>query len=101
MDILYIISSPHRPHFDYSQHYSVHGYKELEIPPGPNGEHQIDKNGLHIWPRGQFMMIALPNLDGSFTVTLFYDMAGFAALDTKEKVTDPALALITQQCSIH
>jgi len=41
---------------------------------------------LHIWPRGQFMMIALPNLDGSFTVTLFYDMAGFAELNTKEKV---------------
>lgn len=67
----------------------MHGYKELEIPPGPNGAHLLDKNGLHIWPRGQFMMIALPNLDGSFTVTLFYDMAGFAALDTKEKVRGP------------
>jgi kynurenine 3-monooxygenase len=82
------MSMLYMPHFDYSQHYSSHGYKELEIPPGPNGTHQLDKNGLHIWPRGQFMMIALPNLDGSFTVTLFYDMAGFAALDTKEKVLE-------------
>jgi kynurenine 3-monooxygenase len=48
-----------------------HGYKELHIPPGPNGEFLLEKNALHIWPRHQFMMIALPNFDGSFTCTLF------------------------------
>lgn len=48
-----------------------HGYKELHIPPGPNGEYLLEKNALHIWPRHKFMMIALPNFDGSFTCTLF------------------------------
>jgi kynurenine 3-monooxygenase len=48
-----------------------HGYKELHVPPGPNGEFLLEKNALHIWPRHQFMMIALPNFDGSFTCTLF------------------------------
>ena len=53
-----------------------HDYKELEIPAGPNGEHQIDKEALHIWPRGGYMLIGLPNLDGSFTVTLFMPKQG-------------------------
>ncbi|MGD1844775.1 MAG: FAD-dependent oxidoreductase [Salibacteraceae bacterium] len=69
--------------FNYSQHYLPHGYKELTIPPGPNGTFQIDKNALHIWPRGQYMLIALPNLDGSFTCTLFFPYEGapsFASL---------------------
>jgi len=57
--------------FSYSQNYLTHGYKELEIPASKNGEHQISKDYLHIWPRGDYMVIALPNLDGSFTVTLF------------------------------
>jgi len=48
-----------------------HGYKELHIPPGQNGEFLLEKNALHIWPRHKFMMIALPNFDGSFTCTLF------------------------------
>ncbi len=48
-----------------------HGYKELEIPPGESGGYQIEKNALHIWPRGDYMIIALPNMDGSFTVTMF------------------------------
>lgn len=48
-----------------------HGYKELHIPPGDNDSFLIEKNALHIWPRHQFMMIALPNFDGSFTCTLF------------------------------
>lgn len=78
------------PRFNYSQDYLSHSYKELEIPPGPNGEHLIEKNALHIWPRGSYMLIALPNLDGSFTVTLFLAQSGeensFDALDTKEKV---------------
>lgn len=79
------------PMFDYSQSYLSHGYKELVIPPNPDGTHKIDKNCLHIWPRGEFMMIALANLDGSFTVTLFFPMEGdlsFATIDTPEKVKD-------------
>jgi kynurenine 3-monooxygenase len=57
--------------FSYSQNYLTHGYKELEIPADGSGNHQISKDHLHIWPRGDYMLIALPNLDGSFTVTLF------------------------------
>ena len=65
--------------FSYSQNYLNHGYKELEIPADKNGNHQISKSHLHIWPRGDFMLIALPNMDGSFTVTLFlsYDEGEF------------------------
>jgi kynurenine 3-monooxygenase len=59
------------PRFSYSQHYENYGYKELIIPSGKDGSFQLDKNALHIWPRGNFMLIALPNLDGSFTCTLF------------------------------
>ncbi|WP_272021986.1 FAD-dependent oxidoreductase [Olleya namhaensis] len=57
--------------FSYSQNYLTHGYKELEIPASAEKKHQISKDYLHIWPRGEYMLIALPNLDGSFTVTLF------------------------------
>lgn len=57
--------------FSQSQEYLQHGYKELEIPPNTDGSHQLSKEHLHIWPRGDFMLIALPNLDGSFTATLF------------------------------
>ncbi|MFN2501774.1 MAG: FAD-dependent oxidoreductase [Pyrinomonadaceae bacterium] len=57
--------------FNFSQSWLEHGYKELHIPPGPNGEFLLEKNALHIWPRQKFMMIALPNFDGSFTCTLF------------------------------
>ncbi len=75
--------------FDYQQFYIDAGYKELVIPAGPSGEHLIEKNCLHIWPRGSFMMIALPNMDGSFTCTLFFQMEGklsFDAIKTKEEV---------------
>lgn len=68
---------------------STHGYKELTIPAGNRGNFQIDANALHVWPRGGFMMIALPNLDRSFTVTLFLAMEGpesFATLDSPEAV---------------
>lgn len=77
--------------FSYSQNYLNHGYKELEIPADKNGNHQISKDHLHIWPRGDFMLIALPNMDGSFTVTLFlsYDEGeyNFKNLTTEEKIT--------------
>lgn len=62
--------------FDYSQSYLSHGYKELYIPPGPGGTFQLEKHALHIWPRGGYMMIALPNRDGSFTCTLFWPFDG-------------------------
>lgn len=75
--------------FQYQQYYIDAGYKELTIPAGKNGEFLLEKNALHIWPRGSYMMIALPNIDGSFTCTLFFPFEGeksFAALDSKEKV---------------
>jgi kynurenine 3-monooxygenase len=75
--------------FQYQQFYIDFGYKELTIPAGENGHFLLEKNALHIWPRGNYMMIALPNTDGSFTCTLFFPFEGqvsFAALDSKEKV---------------
>ena len=77
--------------FDYSQDYLKEGYKELNIPPAENGGWRMEKNALHIWPRGKFMLIALPNFDGSFTCTLFFPFEGeysFTSLDTKEKMLD-------------
>ena len=71
--------------FNLSQQWLEHGYKELHIPPAADGGFLLDKNALHIWPRHQFMMIALPNWDGSFTCTLFLahgsGPAGAAAFD--------------------
>lgn len=91
--------------FNYSQEFISYGYKELCIPPSKDGKHQIEKNALHIWPRKNFMLIALPNLDGSFTCTLFLSSEGkesFAMLDTPQKATSffeqyfpDALALLT------
>lgn len=75
--------------FEYSQHYIEAGYKELIIPPGENGKFLLEKNALHIWPRGSFMMIALPNPDGNFTCTLFLPFEGeksFAKLNTRDAV---------------
>jgi kynurenine 3-monooxygenase len=66
-----------------------HGYKELSIPPGPGGRHRIEAGGLHIWPRGGFMLIALPNPGGDFTLTLFMPdegRHGFDSLDDSTKV---------------
>lgn len=62
--------------FDYSQEFMKLGYKELHIPANTDGTHKIDKNSLHIWPRGNFMLMALANLDGSFTCTLFMPFEG-------------------------
>jgi len=77
--------------FEYNQHYIDCGYKELIIPAGKNGEFLLDKNALHIWPRGSFMMIALPNPDGNFTCTLFLPFEGeksFSNLKTDEQVEE-------------
>lgn len=63
-----------------------HSYKELTIPSGPDGKHQMDPNALHIWPRGGYMLIALPNTDGSFTATLFLPNGGDSGFDN---FTDP------------
>jgi kynurenine 3-monooxygenase len=66
-----------------------HGYKELSILPATGGGFRMEKNALHIWPRGEYMLIALPNIDGSFTVTLFLPNQGeesFQALTTPEAV---------------
>jgi kynurenine 3-monooxygenase len=75
--------------FNFSQEYLEHGYKELTIPAGPNGQYQIEKNALHIWPRKTYMLIALPNIDGSFACIFFFPFEGepsFASLDSEEKV---------------
>jgi kynurenine 3-monooxygenase len=74
-----------RPGFDFSQAYLEHGYKELTIP-ARAGEFAFDPDALHIWPRGSSMMIALPNLDRSFTCTLFWPKAELAALRTPSEV---------------
>lgn len=75
--------------FQYQQYYIDFGYKELTIPAGETGNFLMEKNALHIWPRGNYMMIALPNMNGSFTCTLFFPFDGeisFASLNTKEKL---------------
>ena len=77
------------PNFRYDESYLAHGYKELTVPPGANGSWQMEKNALHIWPRRSFMMIALPNPDGSFTCTLFWEFEGprsFATTKTDDEV---------------
>jgi kynurenine 3-monooxygenase len=74
---------------DFSQAFLAHGYKELQIPAGPGGSHRLDPHALHIWPRGGYMMMAMANLDGSFTVTLYLAFEGadsFAVLQTPEQV---------------
>ncbi len=75
--------------FDYSQMYISAGYKELSMPATPEGDFAMDPGALHIWPRGEFMLIALPNLDKSFTCTLFFPFEGetsFASIKTPEDV---------------
>jgi len=77
--------------FNYSQEFLNTGYKELNIPANADGTHKLDKYSFHIWPRGEYMLIALPNLDGSFTCTLFMPFEGensFAELDDRKKVED-------------
>ncbi|MFN5875907.1 MAG: FAD-dependent oxidoreductase [Ignavibacteria bacterium] len=114
-----------RDRFNYSQSYIDHGYKELHIPADERGAFQLEKNVLHIWPRRSFMMIGLPNPDGSFTLTLFFAHNGtpsFQELKTREDVvaffdqefpnavplmptllddffTNPESSLVTVRCS--
>ncbi len=111
--------------FNYSQSFLDYGYKELTIPPKDGGGFRIEPNALHIWPRHSYMMIALPNTEGSFTVTLFYPYEGknsFEQLKTPAAVkefffrefpdaaphmpeleqdffTNPTGALVTVKCS--
>lgn len=81
----------HMNRVNCDQHYLEYGYKELCILPGDNGAWLMEKNALHIWPRGKYMMIALPNTDGTFTCTMFMPFEGegmsFAKLNTEEDVT--------------
>lgn len=81
----------HTDRFDYQQSYIDCGYKELTIPPNANGDFAMEVNALHIWPRKDYMLIALPNLDKSFTCTLFFPFEGhssFSKLDTTDKVQE-------------
>lgn len=67
--------------FDYAQKYLDHGYKELNITPDEAGRHRMQPDALHIWPRGNHMLIALPNADGTFTCTLFLPFEGPVAFE--------------------
>ena len=70
------------PNFQYDESYLAHGYKELTIPPRSDGRWRMEREALHIWPRKSFMMIALPNPDGSFTCTLFWEFKGPRSFET-------------------
>jgi len=77
--------------FNFSQQYLDYGYKELTIPAGPNRKHALETNALHIWPRGNHMLIALPNIDGTFGCILFLPFEGpdsFARLTTPSAVSE-------------
>lgn len=76
--------------FNFSQQYLDYGYKELTIPAGSAGQHLLETHALHIWPRGDYMLIALPNIDGTFACILFLPFEGadsFTRLSTREDVT--------------
>src|SRR6201993_5016020 len=75
--------------FNFSQEYLNYGYKELTIPAGTEGKHLLEANALHIWPRGNYMLIALPNVDGTFACILFLPFEGrdsFAQLNSASSV---------------
>jgi len=74
--------------FEYDERYLAHGYKELTIPPTADGSWRMEKEALHIWPRKSFMMIALPNPDGSFTCTLFWEFAGPRSFESTKTEDD-------------
>lgn len=72
---------------DFATDWLDHSYKELTLPPGTDGRHQLDPQALHIWPRGEFMLIALANPEGDFTVTLFAPTDTFESLQTAPEIT--------------
>jgi kynurenine 3-monooxygenase len=77
--------------FNFSQQYLDYGYKELTIAAGPNGSHRMDPHALHIWPRGSYMLIALPNIDGTFACILFLPFEGessFKKIDSEARLRD-------------
>lgn len=74
--------------FNYSQEFLNIGYKELNIPANSDASHKLDKYSFHIWPRGEYMLIALPNLDGSFTCTLFMPFEGENSFDSLRERKD-------------
>ena len=74
--------------FELSQELLGHGYKELNVPAGPGGAFQLEKHALHIWPRGSYMLIALPNEDASFTCTLFLPFKGVLSFESLAGPTD-------------
>ena len=78
------------PRVSCNQTYMPQRYIELNIPANPDGSHRIEKNALHIWPRKEFMLIALPNPDGSFTCTLFLNHSG-----------DPSFESLRERSSIR
>ncbi len=75
------------PRFSYSQTYMPQSYIELNIPANPDGSHKLEKNALHIWPRKDFMLIALPNPDGTFTCTLFLNFSGDPSFESLQERT--------------
>jgi kynurenine 3-monooxygenase len=80
-----------RSRFNYSQHFIDVGYKELSILPNEDGSHKLDNSSFHIWPRGKFMLIAMPNLNGSFTCTLFMPFEGdvsFESINTEQQADE-------------
>jgi kynurenine 3-monooxygenase len=77
-----------REGFNLSQTYEQHGYKELTIPPTEDGHFAMEKNALHIWPRGTYMMIALPNQDRSFTCTCFWPFTTFEELKSPQQIEE-------------
>ncbi|MDC0201927.1 FAD-dependent monooxygenase [Flavobacteriales bacterium] len=90
-------------HHQYEYNAIEHDYKELLIPAGDNGTHLLDKNALHIWPRGNFMLIALANLDGSFTCTLFAPKKGrnsFEGLNSKQEVENYFISIFPDFISL-
>ena len=76
------------PRFSYSQTYMPQSYIELNIPANADGSHKLEKNALHIWPRKHFMLIALPNTDGTFTCTLFLNFEGEPSFESLEERAD-------------
>ena len=73
------------PRFSYSQTYMPQSYIELNIPANADGSHKLEINALHIWPRKDFMLIALPNLDGTFTCTLFLNYSGDPSFESLQE----------------